>query len=226
MIRQLYKMVRSLFLLLLLCSVAFLGPRIYFHGKEDWARIQTGLNELTGKFTPGSNDSVAPPIIIQSAPAYTGSSDYRPIPTTSLEEILRFDWTPVKIMERWPRVSAAMPELHLQGYRVPIISGNQVDDLAGSITYYFDSEEVKKISFRGTTGDFRKLTHWLRTHYGFVQRPTNTPGVYVFEEVPNDSLAPKPNYQAKSYLWVRPAQVLVNEKPMNSFDLTLVLARP
>ena len=47
-----------------------------------------------------------------------------------------------------------LAELDVQGYRVPLVTGTSRDDLAGSLTYYFDkTHHVTHIHFRGTTGD-------------------------------------------------------------------------
>lgn len=223
--------IRIFLRLAFVCGILLLIVRIAFHGKEDFKGFRGWLNSPVSLFKSKDKSEEAgiveaPPIVIRSAPLYAGSSEYKPIPETPLEEVLRFDWTPAAISERWPRVSAAMPELDLQGYRTPILTGHAVDDLAGSITYYFDtSNQLRKMTFKGTTGDFRKLTGYLRTHYRFSQRTTNTPGVYVFEEKPKNAIRTVFQSEVKSFLWIRPAQILVEEKPMSRFDLTLVLTR-
>jgi len=56
------------------------------------------------------------------------------------------------VISRWPRVSAGLAELQLQGYRVPLVSGTTANDLAGALTYYFNSrQQVQRITFQGTT---------------------------------------------------------------------------
>lgn len=223
---------RVFFRLALLCGFLFLATRAYFHGKADLAKIKEFARAPVAFFS-GSDENeeepyVPPPIRVDSAPKYAGSADYKPIPVTPLEEVLRFDWTPAEIAEKWPRVSAAMPELDLQGYRTPILTGHELDDFAGSMTFYFDTfGTLRKITFSGTTGDFRKLSDHLRTCYNFTEQQTNTPGVYLFEQAPKDlSRRALQRFEVKSYLWIRPAQILVEDKPMSRFDLKLVLERP
>ncbi len=61
--------------------------------------------------------------------------------------MLRFDVTVEWVMQRWPRVSTGLPYLQLQGYRVPLVTGTKVADLAGSLTYYFNArQQVQRIT--------------------------------------------------------------------------------
>ena len=67
-----------------------------------------------------------------------------PRPTTpvlSLEEVLRFDVTTAWVLSKWPRVSANLAELDMQGYRVPLVTGTGDADVAGSLTYYFNAKQ-------------------------------------------------------------------------------------
>lgn len=134
-------------------------------------------------------------------------------------EVLRFDLTPDFVTQRWPRVTTSLSELELQGFRVPLVTGTDTDDLAGSLTYYFNYQRrLQRITFAGTTGDYRRLLYLVTTYYGFVSRPTNTPNVILFE-VPSSEAA-------TSYLWIRPVDVLRADQPLNRFQITLVLERP
>ena len=73
------------------------------------------------------------------------AADATPMP--SLAEVLRFDVTVAWVMQRWPRVSTGLPYLQLQGYRVPLVTGTTVADLAGSLTYYFNAQQqVQRIT--------------------------------------------------------------------------------
>jgi hypothetical protein len=83
-------------------------------------------------------------------------------------EIFRFDLTPNQVMKRWQQVSASLRHLDLQGYRVPLVTGIDDTDLAGSLTYYFDPRQrLRRITFVGTTGNPLRLTHFVTQHYGF-----------------------------------------------------------
>jgi len=93
-------------------------------------------------------------------------------PVTDLGEIIRFDVTPEWVMGRWGRVSTVFSEPGLEGFRVAVVTGSQVDDLAGSLTYYFDSKRVvQRVTFRGTTGDSRRLVELAQRTYNFKQDP-------------------------------------------------------
>ncbi|MDD4267247.1 MAG: hypothetical protein PHO07_18550 [Pirellulales bacterium] len=191
---------------------AIFGPVVYYTSPE-W------MSELTASLTPGG--SQASP----DAAEAPGPGELPPLPleggdVNQFWEILRFDLTPQWIADRWPRVTTALADLDLQGFRVPLVTGTAEDDLAGSLTYYYNAErQLQRITFAGTTGDYRRLLHLLATHYGFVNRPTNAPNVILFE-VPSQGNPPH------SYLWVRPAAVLKATDPLKRFELTLVLERP
>ena len=98
--------------------------------------------------------------------------------------MLRFDVTASWVMQHWPRVSTGLPYLQLQGYRVALVTGTRVTDLAGSLTYYFNAQQqVQRITFRGTTGDPSVLVALLAGRYGFARRVMNDPGVVLYEAV-------------------------------------------
>jgi hypothetical protein len=188
---------------------AIFGPIAYFSG-SDWVSQVTA--SLSGGAADGNQGGGGGEISID------GLVDM-PLEGAEVEqfwEVIRFDATPDWITQRWPRVTASTHELNLQGFRVPLVTGTDQTDLAGSLTYYFNHQRyVEKITFMGTTGDYRRLLGMLTTHYGFVSRPTNTPGVILFE-VPS----------SESYLWVRPADVLRADQPLKQFEVSLVLQRP
>ena len=90
--------------------------------------------------------------------------------------------SPAWIVRQWPRVSAGLGDLRLQGYRVPLVSGTAEDDLAGALTYYFNSQQqLERITFSGTTGDPRRLIRWVVDRFAFGRRLTNDPGVILYE---------------------------------------------
>jgi len=101
-------------------------------------------------------------------------------PVVDLGEVIRFDVTPEWIMERWGRVSTVLSEHGLEGYRVALVSGAQVDDLAGSLTYYFDQKRVvQRVTFRGTTGDGRRLIELAQRVYDFKLSPSVVSQLYT-----------------------------------------------
>ncbi len=195
---------------------AILGPMAYFSGPEWVSKLTNSLSP-----TPAENQAPAEP----GAAGREGSSlDVAGVPVEGSEvaylwEVFRFDVTPAWVIGRWPRVTTGLAHLDLQGYRVPLVTGTADDDLAGALTYYFNAaRQVQRITFQGTTGDYRKLVSLLVMHHGFVARPTNTPGVFLYE-------IPSPKNDSQSHLWIQPAPLLTADQPRNRFELTLVLDR-
>ena len=138
---------------------------------------------------------------------------------SDLSEIFRFDVTAPWVLGRWPRVTTRLAELNLQGYRVPLVTGTAQDDLAGSLTYYFDkSQKVERITFRGTTGDSKKLVALLATKHGFVRQLDDDPGLFLYQV--------KWNGKAHSELHIRPRPVVDASEPYWRFDVALDMRRP
>jgi hypothetical protein len=73
-------------------------------------------------------------------------------------EIINPNITPQWVLARWPRVTTTLAELGMQGFRVPVTTGPELDDIAGSLSYYFDeNDKLKRITLDGFTGDERRL---------------------------------------------------------------------
>ena len=99
-------------------------------------------------------------------------------PVTDLREVMRFDITPDWVIERFPRVSTVLADMRLKALRVPIVTGTRVDDLAGTLTYYFDGTgKVQRVSMHAFTGDPTRLIGAMTQHYGLVHEPTLEAGV-------------------------------------------------
>lgn len=101
-------------------------------------------------------------------------------PVTDLREVMRFDITPQWVMDRFSRVSTVLAELQLKALRVPIVTGTRVDDLAGTLTYYFDGQDrLQRVSMHAFTGDPQRLAGAMTDHYGMQQEPNLEAGVYT-----------------------------------------------
>ncbi len=99
---------------------------------------------------------------------------------TDLREVLRFDVTPDWVIQRFSRVSTVLSDLRLEGMRVPIVTGTKADDLAGTLTYYFDrSQRLQRVTIHGFTGDPTRLVQAMTEHYGLKNEPTLEAGVYT-----------------------------------------------
>lgn len=101
-------------------------------------------------------------------------------PPVAIEEVFRFDVTPQWVTSRWPRVSTVAGEPKQLGMRVPLVSGTQIHDVAGSLTYYFDEHhQVQRITFTGLTGDPRRLLAATVTPNGLQSQPTTHAAYYT-----------------------------------------------
>jgi hypothetical protein len=177
----------------------------------------------------------APPAVgfsTSNAPAYSRSG---PLPVTAvsakklppvegysardLGEVLRFDGTPEWVMARWPRVTTSLAEIDMLGYRVPLVTGTNPDDLAGSLTYYFDkSRHVSQINFHGTTGNPQKIVALVTSRFSFVPQRTDDPNLALYQL--------KWNGKAVSELKIRTARILRADQPNTRFEVDLAMKRP
>jgi hypothetical protein len=137
----------------------------------------------------------------------------------NLIEVLDFDGTPEWVMARWPRVTVGLAEVDMQGYRMPLVTGTSEDDLAGSLTYYFDkTRRVKLVHFRGTTGNPRKLIALVTQRYGFAAQPSGEANLLLYQV--------KWNGRPTSELRIRTAQVLRASEPNARYQVELAMRRP
>lgn len=98
----------------------------------------------------------------------------------TLEEAFRFDVTPQWVTTRWPRVSTVQGDLEQLGMRVAYASGTRPDDVAGSLTYYFDKHhQLQRITFVGITGDHRRLMAVLLGGFRLKSQPTTGVAHYI-----------------------------------------------
>lgn len=109
-----------------------------------------------------------------------GTSQLQFWPVGDFREIFNFDLNSSFISSRWSRVSTFPAEDSLTAMRVPLVTGTQEWDLQGSLTYYFDSnKKLRRILFRGWTGDPSALTFFAVDHLGFKRKKANTDGLYI-----------------------------------------------
>lgn len=174
--------------------------------------LETLSNQLDSrKDAPSPSDE---PIGIEQKKDSLGPSEVTI--QADLAESLWFGMTPNDVLARWPRVASRMSSLDLQGYRVPFVSGTRPDDVAGAMTYYFDSRQrLRRITLRGQTADTSKLVSVLQSLHGFHFQPTTEPLLQLYQ-----NLQPgKPRGQ----LWIRPAEVVRDRKFPQSFDVLLIM---
>jgi hypothetical protein len=139
--------------------------------------------------------------------------------TPGLADVLRFDVTVAWVTQHWPRVSSGLSQVQLQGYRVPLVTGAGVTDVAGSLTYYFDArQQAQRITLRGTTGNPTALIELLASRYHFTRRLVNDPGLVLFESVDAEN-------QLVGSLKIRSAPVIKANQPYTRYNVDLVVNR-
>jgi hypothetical protein len=136
---------------------------------------------------------------------------------TPIEQVFRFDLTPQWVASRWPRVSTvAGSDPDQLGMRVVLVTGTQPDDIAGSLTYYFDRHhQLRRITFTGLTRDPRRLLAAVVTPYRLKSQPT-TDAAYYLGGDPKDPT---------SEVIVRHMPVLVAEAGIANAEVEVDLSR-
>jgi hypothetical protein len=133
-----------------------------------------------------------------------------------LSEAIRFDVTTAWLFGRWPRVTAGLPEGDLQGYRVPLISGTREDDVAGSLTYYFNARQVcQKITLLGSTGDPRKITAEVIGRFGLRRQTTSDASLQLYQT--------RWNGKPVSELKIKIVPVVKASEPFARYEINLLL---
>src|SRR5262245_61151052 len=101
-------------------------------------------------------------------------------PPAALEQVFRFDITPQWVSSHWPRVSTVSGEAKQLGMRAAFVSGTRPDDVAGSLTYYFDEHhQLQRITFSGLTSEPRRLMALVVTPNGLKSQPTTNAAHYI-----------------------------------------------
>jgi len=210
-------------LLVFVPLLAAAGPIALFSAPQWWSQVtasvspsasaarQSGRSAFVASPSSGGTDAPADP-------AAPGSLD--DVPMYDLGDVVRFDLSPDWVVARWPRVSAGLAYLELQGYRVPLVTGTAEDDLAGSLTYYFNpQQQLQRITFQGTTGNAGRLVSHVTSRFGLARRRINDASVFLY-------VVPGPDGKATSFLWIRPAPVVKADDPHRRFEVAMVLERP
>lgn len=175
---------------------------------------QSSTGSLASSGTSTSQTAIdGPGSLIYSSPVPLEGVRFR-----RLSDVLRFDVTKEWVYRNWARKSTGLADPELFGIRVPLVTGTSTSDLAGSLTYYFNSQgQVQHISFLGRTGDTTSLVNFLASTYKF-QRVDSPAGESVYQV--------KRGSRAQSELRTRPESVLWSTSPHDSFHVELALERP
>lgn len=170
----------------------------------------------TAASTP-ANSSPAATTVTPPPPAALLAPQPGEPPFVDLTEAMRFDVTTPWLFGRWPRVTAGLPEGHLQGYRVPLVTGTSEQDIAGALTYYFNpGQRCEKITFQGSVGDPRKIVQYLVSTFDLQPYLSPNPGEHLYQT--------RWNGQAVSYLRIKPVAVVKANSPHTRYDVQMVLS--
>lgn len=152
----------------------------------------------------------------QATPQTRTTSEVTVVP---FEQALRWEVKPAWVLGTWSRVTTALPELDLQGYRVAYVSGTAETDIAGSLSYYFDNtHRLQRIAFNGTTGDARRLVQFLTSQHRFERRLSDDPSTYLYQVSGGRT--------ALSEMRIKTAPVVSSGSPLSRFAVTLEMRRP
>ena len=136
---------------------------------------------------------------------------------TDLREVLRFDIVPGWLPQRFARVSTVTSNVQMDGLRVPLITGTQPNDIAGSLTYYFDaSQSLKRINLHGLTGDPSPLSNLMVQFYQL--KPEQSLGGQLFTTRWNNRIT--------SVMHIAPAPVIYAGADHSKYILFLELNQP
>jgi len=203
-----------------LIGSAIVGPYFYFGGIEapspsNVPSLQSTLDP-SGYLTSYTNPNVnAVPFI----PGYSSlpESVLTNAPVADFRDVLRFDISPTWVPQTFPRVTTVLAETNLDGLRVPFVSGTQTTDIAGSLTYYFDSHQtLRRIQFVGVTGDPTKLATLLLQYYHLQAEPSLGGHLYTARW----------NNRVTSVMQLSPAPVIYSQDTNSRFQIFLELNQP
>jgi len=140
--------------------------------------VRDGWDRLLGRALEEKDEVLNALHAANYSPASGTTSHSAPTP---IEQVFRFDLTPQWVASRWPRVSTvAGSDPGQLGMRVVFVSGTRPDDIAGSLTYYFDRHhQMQRITFTGLTRDPRRLLSAVVTPYRLKSQPTTDAAYYI-----------------------------------------------
>jgi hypothetical protein len=141
------------------------------------ARSQWGRLAGSGSKEADEAPRTAPTTAVSAVASASGIGGASPVP---IEQAFRFDLSPQWVASHWPRVSTVLGETQQLGMRVALVSGTGSDDVAGSLTYYFDQHhQLERLTFTGLTADPRRLLATVVTPNGLKSQPTTNAARYI-----------------------------------------------
>ncbi len=195
-------------------------------GQAPHVSMQPGIVTPQGATMP--NGMAMQPGMAMSSPAAAGLSasaanQAGPLSSSSAQDfsqLLAFGIQSDDIVQQWDRVSTQIMDHGLSGMRVALVSGVQPQDLAGSMTYYFDPRgNLQRISFLGKTGDPTTLVSFLTQQLGLRAEPALGGGMFVRRSDSNPA-------SIQSALRLRRSAVIRRDKPHARYQVQMELNRP
>ncbi len=151
----------------------------------------------------------------EEAPAAVGARLAGPS-VEDLGTLFRFDIGPEWVTDNWSRVSTVVGDEGWIGLRVPVVTGMAADDLAGSLTYYFDAwRRLQRIAFQGATGDARRIVAWCASQ-GLIRDPAFAAELF----------ARRWNGRATSVLAIQRPAVITSQLPNQRYEVLLEVSPP
>lgn len=185
-----------------------------------------------GQFMPvpqsvpqGSGFQPVSPSMLPGTPGTRNNPNWHPQPAAPIPggpsrgfgELLRFNNNPQWVASSWPRVSTQIIDSGLSGMRVALVSGTELHDLAGSLSYYFDPQQkLRRIGFTGSTGDPTELVNYLTQEYGL--RPESELGGGVFVQQHEGVI--------RSALRLRQSPIVRESEPLRRYQVQMELNDP
>ncbi len=145
-------------------------------------------------------------------------ASHHALPTAhQLRDVLRFEISPQSVTSMFNRVSMVLADVNLDGMRVPLVTGTQSTDLAGTLTYYFDRyQRLQRLSLHGLTGDPNRLVSELQQLYDLRQEPALGGGLFLITW----------NGQPTSVMHIAPAAVINSSDQYARYTIFLELNLP
>ncbi|MFK7736624.1 MAG: DUF6690 family protein [Pirellulaceae bacterium] len=179
------------------------------------AAMPDPLSAAGGASSQGLSPSGAVNARVGSSTASPLGTGYRPV--QALREVVRFDISPNWIPNRFPRVNTVLSNMQLDGLRVPLVTGTQPTDLAGTLTYYFDRyKRVQRVTIHAVTGDPSRFVAELQHAYQMEQQPSLGGGLFM----------KKWNGRPVSLVYTAPAPVLTENNRHSRYQFFAELNQP
>lgn len=209
-----------------LIGSAIVGPYFYFGGTEapSTAPVPSAQSSadptayLTG-YAGQPNIAVGPTAAYsdQQYPSQLQSPSLTNAPVSDFREVLRFDVTPAWVPQHFNRVTTVLADTRLDGLRVPFVSGTQPTDIAGSLTYFFDSQQaLRRIQLIGRCGDPSILVNLMLQYYHLQAEPSLGGHLYTSRW----------NNRVTSVMQLTPAPVIYSHDVHSRYEIFLELNQP